>query len=330
MKNFCLAVWSAVLLGSAPLGAEEVTFRFTTVTPADYSGNTEVLHPWARRINEQGKGVFRIEVIDGFAVANQGNYYDRLLNDVIQMSHATTVRLSGKFKKTEVVILPFLVDSSETAAVALWRLYKTGMLDDEFDQVVPAMTAVYAQTSVHYRTEPKTIENLNGLKVMVSSKMAADMVTALGGAPTSIIITETYSALQRGVIDAALIGWSGIEPFKIHEVTRFSLDANLGRATPVFVAINKARYLALPEAARNILDANSTEQESRQFGQYLDRSVVQGQKLLHKVGKLPDAATADWRRRIAFIEQDWARETPNGAAVLAKYKALVAEVDAGR
>jgi TRAP-type C4-dicarboxylate transport system substrate-binding protein len=334
MTKIRLAAFAALALASAPCGAQEVTLKLTTLANPDFSGNVQVLHPWAKRVSEQGAGVLKIEVIDGLAVANHGNYYDRVINDVIQLSFGTTSSVSGKFKKTNVVGLPFLTESSEVAAVSLWRLYKTGMLDDEFDQVIPASMFVFPQTMPHYRVEPKSIENLNGLKVIAVGKVLGDVVTTLGGAPVTMPIFEMYNALQRGVADLAMINYSSFEPYKLAEVTKFHVETNLG-TTPGMIAVNKARYLALPEAARKVLDANSTEKETRDYGQYWDRGQEHGKTLIadravHKVMKLPEPIFLDWKKKMAFIEADWARDTPNGAAVLAKYKSLVAEVAANK
>ena len=334
MKTTWLAALASLALGAAPAAAEEVPLKLTTLASPDFSGNTQVLLPWIAKVNGQGKGLFKIEPIFGFAVANHGNYYDRVLNDVVQLSFGTTSSMAGKFKKTNVVGLPFLTDSSEVAAVALYRLYKTGTLDDEFDQVVPMMLFVFPQTMLHYRVEPKTIESLNGLKVIAVGKVLGDVTRALGGAPVTMQIGEMYPSLQRGVADLAMINYSSFEPFKLAEVTHFHLETNLG-TTPGYVVMSRARYNALPEAARKVLDANATEKDTRVYGQYWDRAQEYGRKLvsdpkLHKVMKLPDAIAADWHRKMAFIADEWARDTPNGAAVLAKYKALVTEVGAGK
>lgn len=335
MKKFSFAAIAAmVLLWGAPAGAEEVTLKLTTLANPDFSGNTQVLTPWAEKVNADGKDVVKIELIYGLAVANHGNYYDRVLNDVVQMSFGTTSSVSGKFKKTNVVGLPFLTEKSETAAVALWRLYKTGMLDDEFDQVVPLMLFVFPQTGLHYRSEPKTVENLNGLKVIAVGKTLGDVTTTLGGAPVTMPIFEMYQSLQRGVADLAMINYSSFEPYKLAEVTKFHLETNLG-TTPGYIVMNRARYTALPEAARKVLDANATEKETRAYGQYWDRGQEFGKKLVsdpavHKTMKLPEPVFVEWKKKMAPIEAAWAAETPNGAAVLAKYKALVADVSAGK
>jgi len=333
MKRIWFAALAALTFISASASADEVPLKFTTLANPDFSGNTQVLAPWTEKVNAEGKGLLKIEPIYGLAVANHGNYYDRLINDVVQISFGTTSSVSGKFRKTNVVGLPFLTDKAETAGVSLWRLYKTGLLDDEWDQVVPLMLFVFPQTGLHYRTEPKTIENLNGLKVIAVGKVLGDVTTTLGGAPVTTPIFEMYPSLQRGIADLAMINYSSFEPYKLAEVTHFHLETNLG-TTPGMIAMNRARYNALPEAARKVLDANATEKDTRVYGQYWDRGQEYGRKLVsdpaqHKIVKLPDAIAETWHKKMAFIADDWARDTPNGAAVLAKYKELVKQVETG-
>lgn len=331
-KTFAAAL-AALAFASGSARAEEVTLKLATLASPDFSGNTQVLTPWAAKVSADGKGLVKIEPIYGLAVANHGNYYDRVINDVVQMSFGTTSSVSGKFRKTNVVGLPFLTEKSETAAVALYRLYKTGMLDDEFDQVVPLMLFVFPQTGLHYRSEPKTIENLNGLKVIAVGKTLGDVTTTLGGAPVTMPIFEMYQSLQRGLADLAMINYSSFEPYKLAEVTKFHLETNLG-TTPGYVVMNRARYAALPAAARKVLDANATEKETRAYGQYWDRGQEHGKTLVadtsvHKRMKLPEPIFVEWKKKMAPIEAAWAADTPNGAAVLAKYKELVKQVDAG-
>jgi TRAP-type C4-dicarboxylate transport system substrate-binding protein len=333
MKMPFAAVVAASVALSLPAAAQEVTLKLTTLANPDFSGNTQVLHPWAKRVNDQGAGVLKIEVIDGLSVANHGNYYDRVINDVVQLSFGTTSSVAGKFRKTNVVGLPFLTDNSEVAAVALWRLYKTGMLDDEFDQIIPASVFVFPQVMPHFRTEPRTLENFNGMKVIALGKVLSEVVTALGGAPVTMPIFEMYQSLQRGVADVAMANYSSFEPYKLAEVTKFHVETALG-TTPGYIAVNKARYRALPEAARKVLDANSTEKETRDYGKYWNRGQEHGKTLVadrnvHKVVKLPDAVAQAWAQRLAPVESQWVSETPNGAAVLAKYRELVKQVSAG-
>lgn len=69
----------------------------------------------------------------GMTVANHGNVYSRTLDDVTQIAWGLQTYASDMFPLSEVVTLPLLAEKSEYASVALWRLYKSAMLNSEYD-----------------------------------------------------------------------------------------------------------------------------------------------------------------------------------------------------
>jgi len=327
------AVFAALVALYTSVSAQEVSLKLTPLTPPNFTGNAEVLEPWVKRVNDQGAGVLKIEVIYGLSVANHANSYDRLLNDVVQMSFVSTSSTTGKFNKINVVGLPFLAEKSEIGSAALWRLYKTGLLDDEFDQTIPTQLIVFPQIMPHYRSEPKTYANFNGLKVLANGVTAIAIVTKLGGSPVTTPFFQHYEVLQRGVADAGVLNYSSFETLKLAEVTKVHVEINLGTAPGAYL-MGRSRFNALPEAARKILDANATEKDSRGYGAYWDRAQEYGRKLVsepgtHKMMKLPEDILADWGQKFAPIEQEWVRDTPNVAVVLAKYKEFVKQVSTG-
>ena len=147
-----LAAFVALMVaaGLAPASAEEAVLVFATTSPPASVNNARMFHPWAAKVNEAGKGLVRIDVRDGAAIANKDNFYDRVVNDVIQISFGTQKYVGQKFPRSEVVGLPFEADKAEVGAVAFWRLYKTGLLDAEYDDVTPLYLAQLGQQNMHF------------------------------------------------------------------------------------------------------------------------------------------------------------------------------------
>ncbi|MGH6980130.1 MAG: hypothetical protein ACREFC_02890, partial [Stellaceae bacterium] len=143
-----------------------------------------------------------------------------------------------------------------------------------------------------------------------------------------------YVALQRGMADGVLFPWTAMEVFKIPEVAPYHLDMTLG-GTPGVVFMAKKKYLALPAAPRKILDEASGEQASRTIGQTFDQqaSEIRGKLKADPRQTIVDftpAQNAAWRKRTEAAIGDWTRETPNGPALLAKYRALLAKLEPAR
>jgi TRAP-type C4-dicarboxylate transport system substrate-binding protein len=251
---------------------------------------------------------------------------------VIQIAWGLHTGAAGKFPRIEVTGIPFVVEGSEVSSVALYRLYKSGVLDAEYDEAVPLMFVGFPPNQLHMRAPLKTLEDLNGLKVLAGTKSASEIVAALGGAPVSLSITENYQALQRGTADGTLLVWTAFQPFKLAEVTKYHLEVPLGSGTG-HVMMAKKKYVALPEAVRRLIDANATEKETRVFGAFWDVVQGEGREMArsagHTIVDLPAAQTEAWKRKLVGIEADWVKRTPDGANVLARYRALVAQVKAG-
>lgn len=327
---------AAAAMAASAIGAsaDELVLKFVTLDNPDAHHNVRIQHPWAEKINQQANGLFRIQVFDGSSIANQLNVYSRVLDDVAQIAWGLPDLATGKFKLTQVVELPYLSDNSETASTAFWRLYKTGLLDSDFDQIVPLKLIVFPQSGVQFREKPATLDNLNGLKVVVGSKINADIAAALGAAPLAFPINEYYEVLQRGTADAVEVGWTAFQPFKLAEVTKYHLDVPLGSA-PGYVFMAKKKWDTLPAAVQKVLMANAGEGESRAFGKFWDDVNNEWRdntvKLPgHTLLKLTPAQDKAWHDRVEAVTNAWAQATPNGAKILATYRQILADVKAGR
>ncbi|HLI22644.1 MAG TPA: TRAP transporter substrate-binding protein DctP [Stellaceae bacterium] len=325
---------AAMIVGASGVSADELVLKFVTLDNPDAHHNVRIHHPWAAKINEQAHGLFRIQVFDGSSIANQLNVYSRVQDDVAQIAWGLPDLATGKFKLTQVVELPYLSNNSEIASVAFWRLYKTGLLDSDFDQIVPLKLIVFPQSGVQFREKPATLDNLNGLKVVVGSKINADIAAALGAAPLAFPIDQYYEVLQRGTADAVEVGWTAFQPFKLAEVTKYHLGVPLGSA-PGYVFMAKKKWDTLPPQVQKIMMANAGEAESRAFGKFWDEvndewrdktAALPGHVLL----KLTPAQDKAWHDRVDAVTNAWAKATPNGEKILATYRQILADVKAGK
>lgn len=324
----------AWLLPQAAPAQDETTLILATALPPGNPLSAQVLHPWADRVNEAGAGVLKIDIRDGTTIANLDNSYDRVVADVAQISWLTHSNFAGKFQRSNVGGLPFVSDRSEDASVAMWRLYKSGLLGAEYDEVRPIMIAVLSQAGFHFRTAPASLGDLKGLKVIPPSKETGELAQRLGMAPTVMAVSQSYEALQRGTVDGVMLGWTAVLSFKLQEVTTYHAEAALG-TTAGMLFIAKKRYDSLPPEAKKVLDDFSGENESRNLGKFWDRLQVFGDNLVKGMGHqtvidAPPALVATWRAEAEPIVAAWAKATPDGDAVLRAYRQQLADVEAGR
>jgi len=327
-----VTVGIALLASMGVARAQETTLIFATTLPPVAAVVKDFLKPWADGINAAGAGVVKLDQRDGQGLANHLTYYDRTVNDVIQVGWGAQNQIAGKFKITTVVTVPFEAGEAEPTSVALWRLLKTGLMDAEYDEIVPLVFTTFPQTGLHMAKPIATLDNLAGLKIAVVSKGAADAIVALGGAPVTLSAPEFYDSINRRLTDGGAISTNGAQTFKLNEVATWHLDAPLG-STPGMLFMAKKRFAALPEAAQKVMLAHGGEPMTRKFGQFEDQQNASVRQAFiaagHTFVTLPPAVQAAWREKVAPISVEWAKSMPNGEKALATFRDLLAKAKAG-
>jgi len=312
--------------------ADEIELTFATGAPPGQSPHPQVSLPWVDRVNAAGKGLVHIKVVEGFSVVTPQTFYDRLKNDVVQIVYGLQGSVGGVFRLSDVVRVPYLVRRAEIGSVAFWRLYKSGLLDSDYKDVHPLSIAMYPQAVLHSAKRPSAIDDFSGMKIVANSKMTGDIITKLGGTPISLLIQETYAALQHRTVDAVMTAWPALVAFKFNEVAPVHVDAQLGGGATMLI-MAKEKWNQLPPAVQKLLDDNSGEALARLYGVENDAQQESGRKaamdMKDQIMLEPTAADdQDFQRKLAPVAEDWVKDNPDGAAVLAKFRALLAQAQA--
>lgn len=327
------AAFALALSGfGAAARADAVTLIFGTGQNPDQPTAKELYAPWTAAVNAAGKGVVQVDERDGRVVLNTANFYDQTANDVVQIGFGSLDYLVGKFQLSSVVDLP-IDATSEVASVAYWRLYKSGLIDADFDDTMPLYVLAYPPTLIHFRKPIANPDNLKGLKIAPTSKLIAYELQLLGADPVSMTYQETYSALQRGTIDGITFPMAGIYSQNFGDLVPVHMSVSLGSSVSMVFMMKKKFDSLLPQAQKVLLD-NSGEVMSRKQGALFDRLTSEAIKTYkadpkHSFIQLSPAAQAKWTKSTQAIEADWVKQAPGRDKVLAKFKELLAQVKAG-
>jgi TRAP-type C4-dicarboxylate transport system substrate-binding protein len=92
----------------------------------------------------------------------------------------------------------------------------------------------------------------------------------------------------------------------------------------------KAKWNQLPPAVQKLLDDNAGEALARLYGIENDAQQEAGRKAAMEMKDqtmlVPTAAEDElFQKKLAPVAEDWVKENPDGAAVLAKFKELLAQ-----
>jgi TRAP-type C4-dicarboxylate transport system substrate-binding protein len=310
--------------------AEPVTLKFAFPAPPVDPNYASGVAPWIEEVNKAAGGALQIQAFPGMTLANFGNVYDRVLNNVAQLAFGTFGPVTSQFPRTQVSTVSFDAQDTVRLSKALWALYAAGTFNPEFDQVKLLALFSFAGPALNTNEPITSLATLKGMKVAVSGRTMGDVMNALGATPVTLTPTEFFQGLQRGTVRAAAISMGAAEEFKLDEVTTHHLLAPLGNS-PGWVFMNKAAYAALPENLQKLLDRHSGASLSEKMG--VANDVFQRNAIAHikarpgqHVSEISAAQFAGWKTRIEPIVQSWVKDTPNGAAVLAALHAELARL----
>lgn len=327
-----LATAALASIGLPALAQETRLTLATTMPPGAAAAQAmEFIGPWMSRLTAASKGSVAVQVRDGPNIATLANSYDRVMNDVVQIAWSLQPMLGGKFPLSEVAGLPFLAKNCETASVALWRLYKSGLIDSEYQDIVPLWFGVSAASNLHLAKPLKTLLELDGLKVNVFNRGLLQVVERFKGTGSSVPPEQVYEALQRGNLDGMMTAWSGFNAYKLGEVTQYHVMAPFGSSVHMFF-MSKKKFQSLPADAQKAITEASGEEQSRLHGKTWDhhegvqRGVVEATGK-HKFVDATPAQLAEWKTRIEPLIDTWVKSRPSGDKVLAKFRELLAQAE---
>jgi TRAP-type C4-dicarboxylate transport system substrate-binding protein len=332
VKTALAATLALGLIGAAQ--AQETKLIFATISPAGNAMNAKVLIPWAKVVEEAGKGAVAMDIREGTTLANYGNIRDRVMNDVVQVGFSLQDAIGGVYPRSEVGGLPGLFEKASIGSTAFWRLYKSGIMDAEYGDIVPLAMSPLGQVIPHMAKPLASPDKLDGLKLMVGGKVQGEIVTRLGGTPLAILWSDIYEALNRHTIDGAITGWSSVRGLKLNEVTTYHVHYPLGTSVGmIFMA--KKKYDSLPAASKKAFDAATGEIESRKIGEYYDVEADAVRSMIASDAKqtivtLNAAQSAAWKQKIDPFLNEWAASRPDGMKVLSTFREKIAQVQAGQ
>jgi TRAP-type C4-dicarboxylate transport system substrate-binding protein len=316
----------ALAAASLPVAAEPIVLKFNSPAPPPSFLHAGAFNPWAKAVTEASGGTLKVEMYYGGTLGGFGVTYDRVLDGVADIGFILTALAKGKFRQQDVAALPFESKTSLAAATALWKIYEKGITAGEFDAVKPLGIWTFPNSAVNSRNPVKNLDDLKGKKVTVSNPIAGRTVVALGAAPVAMPPSDVYQALSRGLADMALMPFTGVATFKIDDVAKHHVDVALGADSAV-VFMNRRKWDALPAKAKAAIDRHSYLSFSRTLGRAADAEWSRSRGSLKDVSELSETEEARWKKLVAPVAEQWAKETPNGAKVLEAFRAEVAAVE---
>ena len=254
LRRGLVAIGAALALAPAAFAQAPIVIKFSHVVAND-TPKGKAADFFAKRAAELTKGRVKVEVYP-----NSQLYKDKEEMEALQLGSVQMLAPSlSKFaplgvKEFEVFDLPFIFDdyndlhkvtAGPVGAKLLKKLESRGITGLAYwDNGFKVMSA----------NKPiKNVEDYKGLKMRIqSSKVLDAQMRALGALPQVLAFSETYQALQTGVVDGTENPPSNLYTQKMHEVQKYVSVTNHGYLGYA-VVVNKKFWDGLPADIRAAL-----------------------------------------------------------------------------
>lgn len=294
--------------------AAEVVLRFQHFVSQDSANPKHFMLPWAEKIAHDSGGRIRVEIYPAMQLGGAAPaMYDLIRDGAIDGGWVIPGYTPGRFPRTEVLELPFMVTkSAEEASKAAWILAQKHMQEDFADVHVIAVH-MHGRGLVYNKDAAlSSMEDFRGLRLRGPNRPATLLLEKLGAIPVGLPVPAFPEAIARGVVDGGVITFEQAPSLRLDELTRSHTDVagDMSLYNLFFLwAMNRQRYESLPPDLRAVIDANSGFMASAWAGRAHDVGDAEGRAALlaagHEAGELSEAETARIRELGDEVVEAW-------------------------
>ena len=324
MKNLkSLVAVAAIVLSGLPASAAEL-IKIGTFVPEKSVGVARVIKPWMESVASETNTVQLKGFWGGTLGKSPFKQFELVQNGVMDVSWVLPSYTAGQFPEMGIFELPFLFRTAEEASVVGWKLHEQGLLTG-FDGVHVIGFFAAEPNALFLKTKASDLSAIKNMKIRAVGGIHASWLESLGAASETLSSAEMNEALNRGTLDGAVQGWTGMRTFKSLPLVDQAHAVPAG-AIPFLLLMNQAKWDSLPTEAQEkmMLHGGLAMAEMgggayTAIGEEIRASVLDEGRI--EIINYSDAQLAKWSEAAQSVHKAWIDETPRGQAV---YDAAVA------
>ena len=266
---------------------------------------------WAESIKKDSNGSIGYAIFPAEQLGKAFDHYDMARDGIADFAYVSPGYQPGRFPVIAAGALPFIFANAKAGSAAFDMWYRK-YAAREMKDVHFCLAYVHDPASFHARKKIVLPEDVRGLKVRPATATIGEFVTLLGGTNVQASAPQARDMLERGVADAITFPWGSLLLFGIDKVVKFHMDASL-YVTPFVWVMNKAKYEALSDAQKKVIDDHCTTEWAEKFAAPWADFEEAGREILkkmpgHEVYQLTPEQLAAWREAAEPLKAKWADE----------------------
>jgi len=270
---------------------------------------SKLMVPWGKTIEAAGVGLKFVGFPGSQIGGSPPGAFKRVINGISDVEFSMQGYTSTVFPRTLLVEIPLQWSSPTEATRAVWKIFDKH-LAKEYKRVKVLALWVTDTPTVMTNKVVRVPSDLRGLKLRTPSRNQAAIIKGFGAIPVAMPMPATYGAIEKGVVDGAVVGISVVNSFKLAEVVKnYIVDLPMGYS-PQMISMNRKVYNALTAKQKAVIDKNSGLALSLKAAGLYEKARMGGIKTVTKradtkITKLTDAEKAAWKASLQNIVIKW-------------------------
>ncbi len=312
-----ILAFTALAAAAMVASAQTVTLKVHHFLPAGSAAQKMFIQPWCDKIAKESNNRMKCQIYPSMQLGGTPpQLFDQAKDGVADIIWTVPTYQAGRFIKSEVFELPFMMSNAEATSKAYWEYVQT-MAPDEFKDVQVIALHVHGPGVIHTTERPvKTTGDMKGLKMRAPTRQVTKLMGILGATPVGMPLPGIPDALSKGTINGCVIPWEVVPSVKVQELTKYHAEfdpAGGALYTTTFVmAMNKAKYNSLPPDLKKVIDNNSGLATSAWLGKVQQAGDAAGRQAAVGHGNViftvGPAEAQEFRRKARPIEAEWVED----------------------
>jgi TRAP-type C4-dicarboxylate transport system substrate-binding protein len=283
--------------------------------PVGSTIHQQVLLPWCARIEELSSGDLKCRIFPSMQLGGTvPQLIDQVEDGVVDIIWTLPGYSPGRFPRSEVFELPFMIRDAEGASIALWH-YINDHAMEEFSGMKLLALHVHGGGVLHMTDTPiRTQKDLSRKKVRAPTRQTTKFLAMLGATPVGMPVPQVPEALAKKVIEGTLLPYEVMPALKVNELTSYHSEPSVGEPkiyTSTFVlAMSKQAYAKLSMKLQAIIDSESGEGLSGRIGKIFGDAEDKNRATLpaDSINVISKLELDKWKKISLPIRKNWIRQ----------------------
>lgn len=328
MKYFGMTV-GAAFLAAASAGAEPAHLRVQTLYGAEHPSG-KMLAQWVDDVEAMSGGDITIEMFYSSSVVGTTETFDAAINGILDCDATGGFYQTGKNPGFQFV--GDIMGGYDTP----WQQYSWLYYGGGYEAAQELYNAqnmqlvgwsIYGQESLSSSTPLRGLEDLKGWKFRSPPGMLTEIFQELGATPIVMDFTETFTALETGVIDGAdASGLANNVGLGLYDIVENATYPGFHSMPSDHLACNLDVWNGLSDQQRRIIDV-AWQKLAFQTSLMMEKANAEAAAKLQAEGvnlhNWSAEDRAEFRRGAQVAWESWGARSPEAGKILASHKAYL-------